>query len=113
MLWRLRGLLPGTWLGRMTSCAQLACRRTSRSRPRATPAPHLPASPRPQVGRTKHILSANTEAPISVEELFEDRDFRSTITREKFEELAGQCMHSSSAGASTKQETTGPFAERG
>lgn len=39
--------------------------------------------------RTKLILSANTEAPISVEELFEDRDFRSSITRAKFEELAG------------------------
>lgn len=39
--------------------------------------------------RTKQILSANSEAPLSVEELWQDRDFRTTITREKFEELAG------------------------
>ncbi|CAN1752647.1 Heat shock 70 kDa protein 17, partial [Linum perenne] len=42
-----------------------------------------------QVKRTKEILSANTAAPISVESLYDDRDFRSTITREKFEELCG------------------------
>ncbi|KAK4429197.1 Heat shock protein 17 [Sesamum alatum] len=40
-----------------------------------------------QVKRTKEILSANMMAPISVESLYDDRDFRSTITREKFEEL--------------------------
>ncbi|XP_062152185.1 heat shock 70 kDa protein 17 [Alnus glutinosa] len=40
-----------------------------------------------QVKRTKEILSANTVAPISVESLYDDRDFRSTISREKFEEL--------------------------
>ncbi|CAM8987794.1 unnamed protein product [Rhodiola kirilowii] len=40
-----------------------------------------------QVKRTKEILSANTVAPLSVESLYDDRDFRSTITREKFEEL--------------------------
>ncbi|XP_071692619.1 heat shock 70 kDa protein 17-like [Rutidosis leptorrhynchoides] len=40
-----------------------------------------------QVKRTKEILSANTAAPISVESLLDDRDFRSTITRQKFEEL--------------------------
>ena len=42
------------------------------------------------MARTKQILSANTEAPISVEELWQDRDFRSTISRDKFEELAGE-----------------------
>ncbi|XP_057506664.1 heat shock 70 kDa protein 17-like isoform X2 [Actinidia eriantha] len=40
-----------------------------------------------QVKRTKEILSANKVAPISVESLYDDRDFRSTITRDKFEEL--------------------------
>ncbi|XP_060188958.1 heat shock 70 kDa protein 17 [Lycium barbarum] len=40
-----------------------------------------------QVKRTKEILSANTAAPISVESIYDDRDFRSSITREKFEEL--------------------------
>lgn len=49
-----------------------------------------PRAPRCQVARTKQILSANTEAPISVEELWQDRDFRSTISRQKFEELAGE-----------------------
>ena len=48
-----------------------------------------------QVKRTKQILSANSEAPISVEELFEDHDFRATITRDKFEELAGERSSSS------------------
>mmetsp|Transcript_26557 Transcript_26557/g.57755 ORF Transcript_26557/g.57755 Transcript_26557/m.57755 type:complete len:464 (-) Transcript_26557:607-1998(-) len=38
--------------------------------------------------KTKEILSANTAAPVSVEGLHDDRDFRSTITREKFDELA-------------------------
>ncbi|WOG98366.1 hypothetical protein DCAR_0417707 [Daucus carota subsp. sativus] len=40
-----------------------------------------------QVKRTKEILSANTMAPISVESIYDDIDLRSTITREKFEEL--------------------------
>ncbi|GAB4822077.1 hypothetical protein N2152v2_009123 [Parachlorella kessleri] len=51
--------------------------------------PKAMARLRNQVKRTKQILSANSEAPISVEELFEDHDFRATITRDKFEELAG------------------------
>jgi hypoxia up-regulated 1 len=40
-----------------------------------------------QVKRTKEILSANSEAPISVEELHDGIDFRSSITREHFETL--------------------------
>eukprot|EP00250_Pteridium_aquilinum_P012505 c20765_g2_i1 orf=168-2876(-) len=40
-----------------------------------------------QVKRTKEILSANTEATLSVEGLHDDRDFRTVITRKKFEEL--------------------------
>ncbi|CAI9275396.1 unnamed protein product [Lactuca saligna] len=40
-----------------------------------------------QVKRTKEILSANSAAPFSVESLLDDRDFRSTITRQKFEEM--------------------------
>jgi len=42
-----------------------------------------------QIKRTKEILSANTEAPLSVKSIYEDRDFRSTITRQNFEELCG------------------------
>ncbi|KAK9811690.1 hypothetical protein WJX72_008444 [[Myrmecia] bisecta] len=42
-----------------------------------------------QVRRTKEILSANTEAPVNVEELHEGIDFRSRITRDEFEALAG------------------------
>ena len=34
-----------------------------------------------QVKRTKEILSANSEAPISIEELHSGIDFRSRITR--------------------------------
>ncbi|KAJ6870208.1 heat shock 70 kDa protein 17-like [Populus alba x Populus x berolinensis] len=49
--------------------------------------PKAMAKLKKQVKRTKEILSANTVAPISVESLYDDRDFRSTITREKFEEL--------------------------
>ncbi|XP_047333878.1 heat shock 70 kDa protein 17 [Impatiens glandulifera] len=49
--------------------------------------PKAMAKLKKQVKRTKEILSANTGAPISVESLHDDRDFRSTITREKFEEL--------------------------
>ncbi|PSC68342.1 heat shock 70 kDa 17 isoform A [Micractinium conductrix] len=52
-------------------------------------APRAMAKLRKQVVRTKQILSANSEAPLSVEELWQDKDFRATITREKFEELAG------------------------
>ncbi|CAL9762617.1 unnamed protein product [Musa acuminata subsp. burmannicoides] len=49
--------------------------------------PKAMAKLKKQVKRTKEILSANTVAPVSVESLFEDLDFRSTISREKFEEL--------------------------
>ncbi|BFI40486.1 hypoxia up-regulated 1 [Marchantia polymorpha subsp. ruderalis] len=49
--------------------------------------PKAMAKLKKQVKRTKEILSANTEAPLSVEALHDDRDFRSTITRKKFEEL--------------------------
>ncbi|KAH1045991.1 hypothetical protein J1N35_036775 [Gossypium stocksii] len=49
--------------------------------------PKAMAKLKKQVKRTKEILSANTAAPISVESLHDDRDFRSTITREKFDEL--------------------------
>ncbi|OMO49450.1 Heat shock protein 70 family [Corchorus capsularis] len=51
--------------------------------------PKAMAKLKKQVKRTKEILSANTVAPISVESLYDDQDFRSTITREKFEELCG------------------------
>lgn len=49
--------------------------------------PKAMAKLKKQVKRTKEILSANIAAPISVESLYNDIDFRSTITREKFEEL--------------------------
>lgn len=42
-----------------------------------------------QVRRTKEILSANTAAPLSVEELHGGQDFRATMTRNEFEALAG------------------------
>ncbi|KAL3679219.1 hypothetical protein R1sor_022175 [Riccia sorocarpa] len=49
--------------------------------------PKAMAKLKKQVKRTKEILSANTEALLSVEALHDDRDFRSTITRKFFEEL--------------------------
>ncbi|XP_075483024.1 LOW QUALITY PROTEIN: heat shock 70 kDa protein 17-like [Primulina tabacum] len=49
--------------------------------------PKAMAKLKKQVKRTKEILSANLMAPVSVESLYDDLDFRSTITREKFEEL--------------------------
>ena len=39
--------------------------------------------------KTKEVLSANKDASVSVTSLYEDTDFSSTITRETFEELAG------------------------
>ncbi|XP_022976698.1 heat shock 70 kDa protein 17-like [Cucurbita maxima] len=57
--------------------------------------PKAMAKLKKQVKRTKEILSANTAAPISVESLYDDRDFRSTITREKFEELCGDLWEKS------------------
>lgn len=57
--------------------------------------PKAMAKLKKQVKRTKEILSANTVAPISVESLFDDRDFRSTISREKFEELCGDLWEQS------------------
>eukprot|EP00882_Tetradesmus_deserticola_P024516 GHRQ01026801.1.p1 GENE.GHRQ01026801.1~~GHRQ01026801.1.p1 ORF type:complete len:260 (+),score=164.77 GHRQ01026801.1:1532-2311(+) len=44
---------------------------------------------RRQVRRTKEVLSANTGAPFSVEELHEGKDFQSSIKRKEFEALAG------------------------
>ncbi|CAN6454858.1 unnamed protein product [Victoria cruziana] len=57
--------------------------------------PKAMAKLKKQVKRTKEILSANTVAPISVESLYDDRDFRSTVTREKFEELCGDLWEKS------------------
>lgn len=49
--------------------------------------PKAMAKLKKQVKRTKEILSANTEAILSVEAIHDDRDFRSVITRKKYEEL--------------------------
>ncbi|KAK9826508.1 hypothetical protein WJX81_008378 [Elliptochloris bilobata] len=51
--------------------------------------PKALAKLRRQVKRTKEILSANSEAPFSVEELMDGIDFRASITRDAFEALAG------------------------
>ena len=42
-----------------------------------------------QAKRVKQVLSANSEAPLSVEELHNGIDFRSRISREDFEGLTG------------------------
>eukprot|EP01023_Acetabularia_acetabulum_P001729 TRINITY_DN1067_c1_g1_i1.p1 TRINITY_DN1067_c1_g1~~TRINITY_DN1067_c1_g1_i1.p1 ORF type:complete len:530 (-),score=120.92 TRINITY_DN1067_c1_g1_i1:1759-3348(-) len=54
--------------------------------------PKAVAKLRKQVKRTKEILSANQEAPFNVEELYDDKDFSSSITRVKFEELISQVV---------------------
>ena len=48
---------------------------------------------RKQVRKTKEMLSANKEAPVSVEGMFEDIDFRSTIDRATFEAKAEKTFH--------------------
>eukprot|EP00898_Chlorokybus_atmophyticus_P000372 jgi/Chlat1/1335/Chrsp118S01754 len=53
----------------------------------ARQSPKAVAKLKKEVKRTKEVLSANTEAPFNVESLYEDRDFRSSLTRDKFEEL--------------------------
>ncbi|GFR42342.1 hypothetical protein Agub_g3033, partial [Astrephomene gubernaculifera] len=50
--------------------------------------PKSMAKLRRQVRRTKEMLSANSAAPCSVEELYDGRDFQSSISREAFEGLA-------------------------
>ena len=47
--------------------------------------------------RTKEVLSANHDAPCSVEELLDGRDFRSHIDRRAFERLAGEHFARSAA----------------
>ncbi|KAH9714951.1 hypothetical protein KPL71_020847 [Citrus sinensis] len=49
--------------------------------------PKAMAELKKQVKYTKAILCANTMEPISVKSLRDDRDFRSSITCQKFEEL--------------------------
>ena len=41
------------------------------------------------VRQIKEMLSANVDAPFNVEELYEGKDFASSMTRTQFEELAG------------------------
>lgn len=47
--------------------------------------PKAMAKLKKQVKRTKEILSANTVAPMSVESLFDDRDFRFEIDKFDFQ----------------------------
>lgn len=56
---------------------------------RCSSSPKALAKLRRQVRRTKEILSANTAAPITVEELHAGKDFQSSIKRSEFEDLAG------------------------
>ncbi|KAI3417031.1 uncharacterized protein J3R85_014881, partial [Psidium guajava] len=69
--------------------------------------PKAMAKLKKQVKRTKGILSANTMAPISVESLYDDRDFRSTITREKFEELCADLWEKALLPVKEVLENTG------
>ena len=51
-------------------------------------APKAIAKLRKQVRKTKEILSANQDAPMTVEGMHEDFDFRTSISRTAFEGLA-------------------------
>ncbi|XP_030516337.1 heat shock 70 kDa protein 17 [Rhodamnia argentea] len=73
--------------------------------------PKAMAKLKKQVKRTKEILSANTMAPISVESLYDDRDFRSTITREKFEELCADLWEKALLPVKEVLENTGMKAD--
>ncbi|KAG2448832.1 hypothetical protein HYH02_006183 [Chlamydomonas schloesseri] len=53
-----------------------------------TQLPKAMAKLRRQVRRTKEMLSANSAAPCTVEELYDGKDFQSSITRDDFEVLA-------------------------
>lgn len=46
----------------------------------------------PPLLQLKKVLSSIPEAPLSVECLMNDIDFRSSMTREKFEEMAGPVL---------------------
>ena len=54
-----------------------------------TKIPRAVGKMRKQVRKTKEILSANREAPFSVESLHDDIDLRSKISRDEFNALAG------------------------
>mmetsp|Transcript_27424 Transcript_27424/g.69745 ORF Transcript_27424/g.69745 Transcript_27424/m.69745 type:complete len:1029 (-) Transcript_27424:524-3610(-) len=60
-----------------------------------------------QVRRTKEILSANSGAPISVEEFHDNRDYQSHITREDFEKLAGSFFERAAAPLKRVLERSG------
>ncbi|KAI4365570.1 hypothetical protein MLD38_021544 [Melastoma candidum] len=73
--------------------------------------PKAMAKLKKQVKRTKEILSANSIAPVSVESLYDDRDFRSTISREKFEELCEDLWEKSVSPIKEVLERSGLKAE--
>eukprot|EP00879_Flechtneria_rotunda_P033462 GHRR01037062.1.p1 GENE.GHRR01037062.1~~GHRR01037062.1.p1 ORF type:complete len:107 (+),score=29.83 GHRR01037062.1:412-732(+) len=66
---------------------------------------------RRQVRRTKEILSANSAAPMSVEELHAGKDFQSSIKREVFEAMAEDfwqraAVSAADCAASLKQDSS-------
>lgn len=62
-----------------------------------TKVPRAVAKLRKACKKTKEILSANTEAPVSVEGLHNDIDFRSSIKRDAFYALAGDFFERAAA----------------
>ena len=65
--------------------------------------PRAMAKLRKAVKRAKEVLSANSEAPVIVEELHNDVDFRASVTRETFEELAGGAGGRAAGSAGDRQ----------
>ena len=58
---------------------------------------NIPVASPFQVKRTKEILSANSAAPFSVEELLDGVDYRDSITRDEFEALAAPVVAAAAA----------------
>jgi len=69
--------------------------------------PKVMSKLRKSVKKTKEMLSANKAAPIYAEELHEGIDFSSSITREKFEELAADFFERSAKPLLTVLERNG------
>jgi len=45
-----------------------------------------------QANKVKHVLSANTDFPIFIDALYDDTNYQSHMTRQKFEEICGDLL---------------------
>ena len=73
--------------------------------------PRAMAKMKKNIKKLKEVLSANKDGFLSVQSLYDDIDFSSKITREKFEELAGDFWERATAPLKKLLEETGIKAE--